>query len=383
MLLIYGDLMRSTWYLISSIYSLARDTVTTNSRFCLSSGFFIQYGTESSGKCPRESSTPNSDISLDYAVLVVAIHTALQVFRPATKGGSDGLYEYRYYVYSGGLLIPSAMSGLAFVNPDSAYLFIGGFCTLPLRPFWYRLALAWIPRYLIATIIISLTCIIYAYVGFEFRSYRTLTQEMQTLATGTLGLSRIDRDVEVTAHASKPKTAGQESQSALEGYSIAQDIDSSQCREPGIVFTSTTYGEPGINTRFSPIGSTQLSPRSTISRRPPLVFIPSGTSIKPSTTNQFSNPVSPFTIKQDHSLSTVPLTEPNEDQPPAHDNSPAAAVQRQIERRRRRINRQLRLMFIYPLAYTLMWLIPFIHHCMNYCGSSALAQPYVSHPWVL
>jgi G protein-coupled receptor GPR1 len=33
--------------------------------------------------------------SADYAVLVVAIHSALQIFRPAGSGNPDGLYEYR------------------------------------------------------------------------------------------------------------------------------------------------------------------------------------------------------------------------------------------------------------------------------------------------
>ncbi len=30
------------------------------------------------------------------------------------------------------------------------------------------------------------------------------------------------------------------------------------------------------------------------------------------------------------------------------------------------VRRQLRLMFIYPLVYTLMWLITFVHHCTMY-----------------
>jgi G protein-coupled receptor GPR1 len=37
---------------------------------------------------------------------------------------------------------------------------------------------------------------------------------------------------------------------------------------------------------------------------------------------------------------------------------------RQRARQRAKIHRQLRLMFIYPLVYTLMWLLPFVQHCM-------------------
>jgi G protein-coupled receptor GPR1 len=99
----------------------------------------------------------------------MAIHSALKVFHPSTQANLNGIYPYRRYMYAGALLLPSMMAGLAFTNPDSGYLPLGAFCTLPIRPFWYRLALAWIPRYLIALIVIGLAVAIKAYVGFEFR----------------------------------------------------------------------------------------------------------------------------------------------------------------------------------------------------------------------
>jgi G protein-coupled receptor GPR1 len=50
----------------------------------------------------------------------------------------------------------------------------------------------------------------------------------------------------------------------------------------------------------------------------------------------------------------------------------------QIDREQLRLRRQLRLMFIYPLVYTLMWLLPFAHHCTMYFDR------YVQRPiWVL
>jgi hypothetical protein len=51
---------------------------------------------------------------------------------------------------------------------------------------------------------------------------------------------------------------------------------------------------------------------------------------------------------------------------------------RQMARQRARIHRQLRLMLIYPLGYTLMWLLPFVQHCMMY------QDYYARHPiWPL
>ncbi|KAF2492008.1 hypothetical protein BU16DRAFT_422080, partial [Lophium mytilinum] len=152
MLLIFGDLMKSAWYFIFAIASF-RHNVDTKTPFCQASGFFIQYGTE----------------TCDYAVLVIAVHSALQVFQPGRSARTDGLYHYRKLIYLGGISIPIIMAALAFINPTGGYIAQGAFCTLPLRPYWYRLALAWIPRYLIAIIIMGLAAAIYTVVGFEFR----------------------------------------------------------------------------------------------------------------------------------------------------------------------------------------------------------------------
>lgn len=79
--------------------------------------------------------------------------------------------------------MPALMAGLAFVNPTAGYISNGAFCSLPLRPCWYRLALAWIPRYLIGFIILGLAVDIYTHVGFEFRAF-TKAAESRT-ATGS------------------------------------------------------------------------------------------------------------------------------------------------------------------------------------------------------
>jgi hypothetical protein len=111
-----------------------------------------------------------SDSDTDYAVISMAIHSVLQVFRPVSTAISDGLYAWRFYVYTGAFFIPGLTAGLAFINPDLGYESLGAFCTLPIRPFWYRLALAWIPRYLIALVIIGIAIAINVYVRLELHS---------------------------------------------------------------------------------------------------------------------------------------------------------------------------------------------------------------------
>ncbi|KAF2645287.1 hypothetical protein P280DRAFT_416853, partial [Massarina eburnea CBS 473.64] len=145
MFLIFGDLMKAFWLFLFGIVSIARGPVVTESAFCQVSGFMVQYGTEMS----------------DVAVLTIALHSAHQVFHPTPTTGSEGLYPYRYLIYTFALLIPATMAGLAFINPDYGYLSQGAFCTLPLRPLWYRLALTWVPRYLVAGGILGLAAAIY------------------------------------------------------------------------------------------------------------------------------------------------------------------------------------------------------------------------------
>jgi G protein-coupled receptor GPR1 len=77
----------------------------------------------------------------DYAVLVIAVHSALQVFQPDRSSRTDGLCQYRYPIYSGTMSMPVIMVALAFINPEGGYIAQGAFCSLPLRPYWHRLGL--------------------------------------------------------------------------------------------------------------------------------------------------------------------------------------------------------------------------------------------------
>jgi hypothetical protein len=43
---------------------------------------------------------------------------------------------------------------------------------------------------------------------------------------------------------------------------------------------------------------------------------------------------------------------------------------------RRRVHRQLRMLFIYPFVYMIMWIIPFVLHCMQYTDYYATHPPF-------
>ena len=314
----------------------------------------------------------------------MAIHSALQVFHPKTRGTSDGLYNVRYYIYFVGFVIPIMMASLAFINPGDAYLSQGAFCTLPIRPFWYRLALSWIPRYLIAAIILGLAIAIYAYVGFEFRSYASASQSFNT-PSNTTGISRIEKDTEAAVDGARSAEGTAESltDGTRRNSLIAHDVVASPRRGSAVAFAerqSMTRAStiPDSHTQSLPESMTHLTIKRSNSLRPPLVVIPSGHSVKlepepsPSptylesgtfspTTKTFANPMESLTSQTAPTTPTTPT--PKTRAPP---ESPPSAAARQLRRQRMRIHRQLRLMFIYPLVYTLMWLIPFVQHCLTY-----------------
>ena len=50
---------------------------------------------------------------------------------------------------------------------------------------------------------------------------------------------------------------------------------------------------------------------------------------------------------------------------------------KQLLRSHRRIQRQLRLLFIYPVAYFLSWIIPFVYHCLQYSDYFAQHPPFI------
>lgn len=110
---------------------------------------------------------------IDFAVLMIAIHSALYIFKPLTALGEGGLYPYRRIAYVLWIAFPFLMASLAFVNPTGGYKSGGTSCHLPVRPFWYRLALGWIPRYIIFLTILGIDISIYFYIKHKFGDFAT------------------------------------------------------------------------------------------------------------------------------------------------------------------------------------------------------------------
>ncbi|MCJ1334364.1 hypothetical protein MMC10_011073 [Thelotrema lepadinum] len=153
-LLILSDLFKAIWYFIPAAIGLSGYQSSPSNAFCQANGFFLALGIEAS----------------DMAILIVAIHSALCIFKPRTSLGEAGLFNLRYAVYALWFFVPLLMAGLGLMQ-GGVYISQGAFCYLPIRPFWYRLGLAWIPRYMIFVTICILYIRIYWFVSKKFKQF--------------------------------------------------------------------------------------------------------------------------------------------------------------------------------------------------------------------
>lgn len=301
----------------------------------------------------------------------MALHSAIQVFYPSTLVSSDGLYPVRRYVYVLAFVLPILMAGLAFVNPDYAYVSQGSFCALPIRPFWYRLAFTWVPRYIIILVIIGIAVAIYVHVGFKFHgfshadssfvSFKT-SDGSNTTHTNTQDEAKMeDVTFELDNMHSRPQPKRRLS-------SIGDDMPRRASAPQATSSSSSHMPQRGNSTRSLPGSSLNLARSHLEIARPTLLSIPSGQS--------FIDPISPLGNPRFNTENSPNNNSSSLPSPSNHLPTPPVQSGGQLSqaKRRQRIHRQLRLIFIYPLVYSLMWLIPFAMHCMNYWDK------YAHHP---
>jgi len=168
MFLILSDTFKALWYFLFPVVVLSRGPVASSSGFCQATGFFLAVGIESS----------------DFAILMIALHAILYIFHPPARSeDSGGLYRWRKFIYPAWVALPVLAASLAFINSGDAYTTAGTFCYLPRRPFWYRLALSWIPRYCILSLIFLMYASLYIYVTLRFRSFSNLQDSDSNYST--------------------------------------------------------------------------------------------------------------------------------------------------------------------------------------------------------
>ena len=314
----------------------------------------------------------------------------LQIF-PHTRGpfGHDGLYPVRRWVIALWILIPNLSAGLAFVGDHGGYVGQGAFCFLPIRPFWYRLALYWVPRYLIWCYVTYVAIRIYRHVGAEFRVFGQ--ERDRSSSVGMPAQSSVDRarQREETKRRASQGTRSAE-KSAIdddEGYA-PDDISVLTKTRPAVERTvslpdsakerigTLSWSAPGYGpdtTQVTPTnrsmpgsrrGSKQLAPGIFSEDFAPVSASDSGRR-RPSNVSLTSALSVARVSLADNVLSPINEGLPSNSAPARSEPDQRTATMT-LELRRRAIQRQLRLLFIYPCTYLIFWIIPFVFHCLNY-----------------
>jgi G protein-coupled receptor GPR1 len=416
MLLIQSDLIKSLWFVIFPIVDYTHGPIASDSAFCQVSGFFLALGIESS----------------DVAVLLITLHSALYILRP-----QSGLSPYRRYAYALYVVVPLLVASLAFVG-GRGYENSGPYCYLETGPGWERLALSWIPRYVIFIIILVTYACIYAYVRSMMVNYGkghqcSFGQDCPgDRCTGSPPTPTIERHGLVGSAPSSLRRADVRERDGRPSISSTNTITATysdgnpdsnrdtytpraeQDGHPvGRVWPGFTPSMPTQNRR-SPgkVGGT-LSPASD-SLEPPQQHHSTSKSnsidglsslsstIRPPQST-WSGPLSPPIVRMadyDALISDTTMAEENNDSiqtslpgmlsptrkdPPRRRERPSTldilapgAIQdsSEIARNREKILRQLRSLFVYPLAYMLTWIFPFVRHVRGFDGDKSDQDPY-------
>lgn len=360
MYLVISDTFKALWYFVFPVVMFSRGPVQSSSGFCQASGFFLAVGIEAS----------------DFAILMIALHSLIYIFRPPARSGDEGgLYPIRWYIYPFWIALPILAAALAFVNPGNAYTTAGTFCYLPRRPFWYRLALSWIPRYFVLSLIFSMYGAVYIYVVMKFRSFSALqdsdseySSNAQSRRSSSMSLDDIAPDE--PSHPTEPPRKGRSiprlgsynnKSSNVRPISNPWDevsfITSKALRQPGVAASdfATDSHNPSLSNMVAspPARQFAFDQNPDADHNPSLSHDPlrgsqlTGTTIGESMIPTQAYPLSPrHHAKQSHGEHPKPMDP--------------------LKRTRKAIRKQLRYLFIYPAVYVLMWIFPFVSHCLLY-----------------
>lgn len=374
LMLIASDLIKAAWLFIFPMVNVTQGIVRSESAFCQSSGFLLALSVEAS----------------DIAILIIALHSMLYIFRPPTQGGEGGLYRWRKYVYTGWLILPLVFASLAFVNPEYGYTTAGTFCYLPKRPFWYRIALAWGPRYLIILIIFGMFIAVYVYVSVKFKTFANLGRSDSLTDSESFSrrssVNHLDMAVEQTG---LENTAGRTM--FTRPTFLRTNSGRHEAREP------ERPKDPWDDVSFitsKPLRTSRrleadITPTSYIPRHNPsdtsdvtqVIEFPQTVFSAPNSGSNSRKPSACPTIDSTYTADTgTTAGDAHEREPKQGHRLSRRSIHQQskptdpLELTRSAIRKQLRYMFVYPLVYVLMWMIPFVSHCMLY------SDWYSQHP---
>lgn len=406
MLLIQSDMMKAFWLMLCPIvYFIQGTPVDTSDTLCQVSAFFLTSAIEAS----------------DIAVLMVAIHSALFILRPQRSGGENGLYPYRRYAYAAWFVIPLILAAIVPIT-GQRYVNTGPHCYLPVQPLWYRMALSWVPRYIIFAVIICTYSGLYLFLGFRF--YR-LQLDQRRASTNTAP-SNFRSHVKCMSRAREPPPTPTLASHGLLGpsppRSAADQLPDYRERHQSITSTVST-----LKLDERPPHMTQL--RKSQSEPVPWNWVESdfqglshpqtrqfGLDAASPTTISFALDASGITppepvlrdapkeegLEMDHSdtpwqqrsggadrsarnpswplrnggSSTQPFTRPANLTSSSSIHLTQSVTEDALYQSRMKMRKQLRLLFVYPLMYIITWIAPFVSHIWTTADPEHQEQPF-------
>ena len=343
----------------------------------------------------------------------------MYVFGPRSNSWDGGLYPYRRIAYTCWLGFPVIAASLVFIN-HGGYTTQGNSCYLPIRPFWYRLALSWVPRYTIFIVILGLYTTMYFYVnrklhGFRREGAKDLDSRMSVVRqldegsyiprhhesvppvpplnlNGLLPESRPASIVEskepspLVSLKTLVRSPMSPTQWALPKWTKPGPATSQsevvEISEQGSSETDSFIGPSTPKPKPSYVASDQVS----LPNESPQSVVPS-LSRKSSWRDNFVRRFSPSQSSKSRP-SNVNINSILQERSEGHESSTQIPCLRLTNTRgedlqeldliqtRNKFRRQLWFIFLYPLIYMLMWTIPFIYHILQYNDNLAMDPPF-------
>lgn len=295
----------------------------------------------------------------DFAVLSLAIHTAILVFTK-NSGPEGGLYRYRYAVYTAHFFLPLTMAALGFINNGrKSYIPLVTWCYLPIYPRWSRFVLSWAPRYIIIVSIFTIYIAIYIYVKLEYRKVLKEFKQSQTYLTNDSAfqqqqLNEINTgigDADLSAHDYTSYILdSSDLEMAPNGKNIeniSTDSDSNSDPHSKLKHKHHSHSTVSFKTKAK-IKSKKIFYAVCRSLLVFISYFPGFGFLTPA--KYFPKPV------DDEELDPTTIA--------IRDFQRESLANFQMKRNA--IERQIRSIFVYPVAYVFLWMAPFAVHILQY-----------------
>lgn len=291
----------------------------------------------------------------DFAVLAIAIHTYVFVMYPQVQSSGSankygGLFKYRRILFFAWAIFSILFAALPFVKSGEArsdasdlqeaslgYIQLTTWCYLPISPIWYRLVLAWVPRYIVLFTICAIYIGVYRYVRKVLRKVEVIQHGVQTLPLDISAADNkfSDENDHITSmnDVEKQLRNDENCESSLGDedivvYNLELSADDANHFESNVQFHTHLRKESQL------IGNVSAGSLATAR---PLVN---------------NNLVSPRQFVR----KTIRIDISEQD------------------RQRTAVLRQVKYLLLYPIFYVIMWAPPFVEQCLMYTSY------YQSHP---